>query len=230
VTWTKLGDEFAPEAAVLSDPAFRTHVEALCWSNMRLLDLMIAKRDLKRFAETPEPQIAVNELVASGWWEDRGDEWWIGCKWPDWQRDKVQVEHRRQTNGEAQRRRRRHAIGDHSLCLDSCKEKSPSSDDTPDDSSRHSPDDPGRDGAGRAGTLTTSTSNSSSKLSTDVGKKTSQLDGDDEDGWANLNVAQPGQGFVNRSGTHEFPGIARVAAEEAAKTEQSRTSSRLEPA
>lgn len=207
MTWTKLGDEFAPEAAVLSDSAFRTHVEALCWSNMRLLDLVIAKRDLKRFAETPEPDIAVNELVAAGWWEDRGDEWWIGCKWPDWQRDKVQVEHRRQTNAEAQRRRRRHQLGDHSLCLGKCKDE-PSSDDTPDDSSTHSRDDPGRVGTGRAGTFTTSTSDSRSNLNTDVEGKASSVD---EKGSAAVDwpvAAKPGSGLPPH-----FPGLERVARE-----------------
>jgi len=56
MTWTKLGDEFSDAAAGLSSAAFRTHVEALCWSNRRLLDLIIPKASLKRFAEDPNAQ------------------------------------------------------------------------------------------------------------------------------------------------------------------------------
>jgi hypothetical protein len=117
VTWTKLGDEFAGESSALPDAAFRTHVEALLWSNHRLLDLLIPKRDVSRFAETDDPDTAVKTLVTAGWWEDRGDAYWIGCKFPHWQRDKVQVDNRRKQWAEDQRRSRRHRLDDHSLCL-----------------------------------------------------------------------------------------------------------------
>jgi hypothetical protein len=117
VTWTKLGDEFAGETISLSDAAFRTHVEALMWSNYRLLDLAVPKRDIKRFAETVDPDQAVKELVEAGWWEDHGAVWWIGCRFPDWQRDRVQVQHRRAQWSVQKRRQRRHKLGDHSLCL-----------------------------------------------------------------------------------------------------------------
>jgi hypothetical protein len=120
MTWTKLGDEFAAEAAPLSDMAFRTHVEALMWSNHRLLDLVIPKRDLYRFAETAEPDKAAAELVDKEWWEDRGPVWWIGCRFPHWQRDRVQIDAQRKGWAERQRRSRRHKLGDHSLCLNDC--------------------------------------------------------------------------------------------------------------
>ena len=146
MTWTKLGDEFPDEAAPLSDAAFRTHVEALGWSNRRLLDLTIRKGDVKRFAETADPAAAIDELVAAGWWEVRGEFYWIGCKFPDWQRDRAQVVHRREQLAQAQRRKRRHEVGDHSLCLPGrCKYLSP------DESTVDRPDDPGRDGTGRDG-------------------------------------------------------------------------------
>lgn len=117
MTWTKLGDEFPETAQHLSHIAFRTHVEALCWSNRKLLDLVVPKRDLRRFAESHERDQAAAELVKDGWWVDLGDEWWIGVHFPEWQRDKVQVEHKRRKNSEDQLRRRQHKRGKHEMCL-----------------------------------------------------------------------------------------------------------------
>ncbi len=143
--WTKLGDEFPDEARDLSDGAFRTLVEAWCWSNRRLLDLTIDQRDLKRFAEADKPDAAVDELLETGWWQDLGDgRWFIGCRFSEWQRDRSQVEHRREQLALAQKRRRRHLVGDHSLCLN-CKASDESTVDAADDYG----DDPGRDGTGR---------------------------------------------------------------------------------
>jgi len=70
VTWTKLSDDFADDCWTLSDAAFRLHVEGLTWSNRKLLDLRLAKDDVRRFAKHPE---VATELVASGWWTDRGE-------------------------------------------------------------------------------------------------------------------------------------------------------------
>lgn len=196
MTWTKLGDEFPAEAAPLSDAGFRTHVEALAWSNLRLLDLHIPKRDLKRFAETADPEAAAKELVETGWWKDVGDRWWIGSKFPEWQRDRIQVEHRREQLAIAQRRSRRHKLGNHSLCLDSCKEKQASTVDSTDYSADESGRDPGRVGAGRAGTPSNSKSYLSSKISTDVDKKLpEQRESVDDDPWAEIPVAVPGSGL-----------------------------------
>jgi hypothetical protein len=116
VTWTKLGDEYSDAAADLSDAAFRTHVEALGWSNRRLLDLVIPKRALRRFAETADPDVAVRELIAAGWWEDRGDGWWIGCRFPEWQVERSVIEQRRTDTAARVRRHRMHKAGDHSEC------------------------------------------------------------------------------------------------------------------
>lgn len=149
MTWTKLGDEFSDSAAPLSDAAFRTHVEALGWSNRRLLDLLIPKTQLKRFAETRDPDGAVKELVDTGWWQDVGDSWFVGCYFPEWQRDKVQVEHRREQEAIRQRRKRRHDLDDHSLCLPTskCRGGDLSRRDSAGDNAR----DPGRDGTDRDG-------------------------------------------------------------------------------
>lgn len=73
MTWTKLSDDFADDCWTLSDAALRLHVEGLCWSNRKLLDLRIPKDDLRRF-KRPE---AVQELINVGWWSDDGDAYFI---------------------------------------------------------------------------------------------------------------------------------------------------------
>ncbi|MEU0467201.1 hypothetical protein ABZ215_24640 [Amycolatopsis sp. NPDC006131] len=116
LVWTKLGDEYPDATRDLSDAAWRTHTEALCWSNRRLLDLVIPKRDLKRFAETEDPQLAAKELEETGWWQDLGDSWFIGVRFSEWQLERSVVEHRRDLNADRQRRHRLHKSGDHSMC------------------------------------------------------------------------------------------------------------------
>ena len=74
VTWTKLSDDFGDDNWSLSDAAFRLHTEALIWSNRKLLDMVIPKGDIARFAKRPE---AVEELLDAGWWEDDGDAYTI---------------------------------------------------------------------------------------------------------------------------------------------------------
>lgn len=117
MTWTKLGEEWPDAARELSDAAFRTHVEALCWSNRRGLDLTIPKRDLKRFAETDDPDTAVKNLVTASWWQDCGDSWFIGVQFADWQIEASVVAKRREQSALTTRRSRLHQAGDHSICL-----------------------------------------------------------------------------------------------------------------
>ncbi|QNE46916.1 hypothetical protein F1C58_08375 [Glaciihabitans sp. INWT7] len=66
MTWTKLSDDFPDDCEVLSDAAFRLHVEGLVWSNRKLLNCRIPMGDMRRFAKHPE---AVAELLRVGWWE-----------------------------------------------------------------------------------------------------------------------------------------------------------------
>lgn len=146
MTWTKLGDEFSDETQDLSDAAFRTHVEALCWSNRRLLDLLIPKRSLKRFAETEDPETAAKELVEAGWWQDTGDAWFIGCRFAEWQLERTVIEHRRTKSAETSRRHRLHKAGDHSLCS---PDRCPDLRDVSREKSRHVSPGTGRDGSGR---------------------------------------------------------------------------------
>lgn len=150
--WTKLGDEFPDAARDLADAAFRTHVEALCWSNRRGLDLHIPKRDLKRFAETDDPDTAAKHLVATGWWDDHGDTWSIGNRFADWQIESAVVTHRREASARTSRRHRMHKAGDHTLCLpDRCPEAPrDESRDLSHQTSRQQSPGTGRVGTGRA--------------------------------------------------------------------------------
>ncbi len=147
MTWTKLGEEFGDAARKLSDAAFRTHVEALMWSNRRLLDLLIDPDDIRRFAETKHPEEAVAELVDAGWWRDEGEGWFIGCKFDDWQLESTVVEVRREQSALRQRRHRMHAAGDHSICTDRCSVTRDTSRDGTGDVAR----DPERSGTDRNG-------------------------------------------------------------------------------
>lgn len=74
MTWTKLSDDYSDDCWELSDAAYRLHTEGLTWSNRKLLDGTLPKDDVRRWAKRPE---AADELVACGWWEDRGDEYQI---------------------------------------------------------------------------------------------------------------------------------------------------------
>jgi len=78
VTWDKRGTEFSDECAVaaLSDYAYRTHSEAIGWLYLiESADLLIPKRLLHKFAMSPDREQAADELVAVGFWADRGDAW-----------------------------------------------------------------------------------------------------------------------------------------------------------
>lgn len=74
MTWTKLSDDYPDDCWQLTDAAFRLHTEGLCWSNRKLLDLRLAKDELRRWAKHPE---AAGELVACGWWTDEGGHYLI---------------------------------------------------------------------------------------------------------------------------------------------------------
>jgi len=120
LTWTKLGAEWPDEARHLTSHAYRLHVDALCFSNRLLADLIVDKSDLRRISWVADPDAAARELVESGWWEDRGTRWWIGARFAGWQRSREQVESKRSTDTRAQRRKRLHDGGDHSECLRNC--------------------------------------------------------------------------------------------------------------
>jgi Recombination endonuclease VII len=112
---TRLGDDFAYEARNLTDAEFRTHVESLVWSNSRGLDLLVPKRDLKRFAYSPDAGTAADGLVGKGWWADRDECWYVGLRFPEWQLERAAVEQRREAGALYARRHRMHKAGDYSL-------------------------------------------------------------------------------------------------------------------
>lgn len=68
MTWTKLSDDFSDDCRALSDAAFRTHTEALIWSMRRETGGYLEAREVRRFAESPHADAAVDELIACGWW------------------------------------------------------------------------------------------------------------------------------------------------------------------
>jgi hypothetical protein len=117
VTWTKFGDEFADAAWNLSDAAWRTHGEALMWSNRLGLDFEIPKRHIRRFAFSDQAEDAAAELCATGWRKDTGDYWNVGQRFPEWQIEHAVFEQRRADAALRQRRHRLHKAGNHALCL-----------------------------------------------------------------------------------------------------------------
>lgn len=157
MTWVKLGDEFSDDAdaAGLSDAAVRTHTDALVWSARRLLDLRVPKRDLARFAFSPDADAATKELETAGWWADDGDAWQLVYR-SDWQQTRDVVERQREATRERQERSRRHRTGDHSMCIRGryCPEGAVTREVTRDkrresrhpDPSRPVPEEAGRDG------------------------------------------------------------------------------------
>lgn len=94
MTWTKLGDEFTDECWTLTDAAFRLHVEGLVWSNRKGTDGQLAKDEMRRWARHPE---AAEELVAIGWWVDRGQHYEI-IHHIGYQRTRAQLAHQSITN------------------------------------------------------------------------------------------------------------------------------------
>jgi hypothetical protein len=105
MVWTKLDDRYGDDCAPLSDAAFRTHTEALNWTMRRETEGRITTRDLRRFAETAEPDTAVAELVEHDFWEDHdsGDGWTI-LRDIHYQRTKDQIAADREATAERQRR------------------------------------------------------------------------------------------------------------------------------
>lgn len=95
MTWTKLSDDFSDDCWELSDEAFRLHVEGLLWSARKLLDLVLAKDEMHRWAKHPE---AVSELVERGYWRDEGDGRYRIVHHACYQRSRAQEMRRQEAN------------------------------------------------------------------------------------------------------------------------------------
>lgn len=157
MVWLLLSDDFAEDVArvELSDAAFRTHVEGLLWTMRRLTDGRIGPRELRRLAETEDPQAAVRELVAAGFWTGLPDGGFQIQHAMEHQPEAEVVETRRRQNAERQARHRRKKAG--LPAADEAEDgvTGPVTRDTTRDRTRDAPSDstryPGRAGQGRAG-------------------------------------------------------------------------------
>jgi hypothetical protein len=134
MAFTMLGAEFPDDAADLSDCAFRTHVEGMVWSAKRGLDMRIPKRDLVRFAFSPTCEDGIRELLAFGWWVDRGDYYELvhdsaAAQWTSAQQERQRTRWRRA---------QAHKRGNHTLCLPGKCSDHASSDDSSVESSEMS--------------------------------------------------------------------------------------------
>jgi hypothetical protein len=74
LTDVRLDSRFDDAAGELSDAAFRTHVEALCWVVRNRTGGYINADDLRRFTGRADRLPAVEELVDAQWWATRLDD------------------------------------------------------------------------------------------------------------------------------------------------------------
>ena len=110
MTWTKLSDDFADQCSSLSDAAFRTHAEALIWTMRRETAGYITAQDIRRFAESPHAEMAVQELVACGWWSIDGQGYRVNHHM-EHQPEPDLIAKRRELGAERQRKHRRKKAG-----------------------------------------------------------------------------------------------------------------------
>jgi len=78
MTWAKFSTEFGDECADkgLSDAAYRTHSEAICWLyRLESDDCVIRRAMLRRFASTANPDQSAAELVRLGFWRLLPEGW-----------------------------------------------------------------------------------------------------------------------------------------------------------
>lgn len=94
MTWTKLSDDYTDDCWTLSHAAYRLHTDGLIWSNRKLLDRVIPKEDLPRFAKSPD---AIQELLDAGYWRDTGVAYVIRHH-AQYQRDREAVINQQSTN------------------------------------------------------------------------------------------------------------------------------------
>jgi len=143
MTWTKLGDDFGDDCArvKLSDAAFRTHVEGLLWTMRRETDGFLDYRDVRRFAETTDPDAAVTELIAAEFWTVTDGGYQVIRHMTD-QPSAELIAKRREAAAERKERHVLHKAGIHSKCLpENCAERR--------SGTRSDTRDPGRVGTGR---------------------------------------------------------------------------------
>ena len=149
MVWVKKSDDFSDECAAvsLSDAAYRTHDEGLLWVMRRETGARFPKRELRRFAETADPETAVRELIDCGFWRDHGDSYEVVHHMQHQVEPEV-IAARRANDAERQRRVRRKLAGLGKSQGDSHRDVQR---DSHRDVQRDHPRDPGLDGAGLDG-------------------------------------------------------------------------------
>jgi hypothetical protein len=112
MTWTKLSDDFADDCARagLSDAAVRTHVDGLVWTMRRQTGGRLDSLDVRRGLETADPQAAIAELLAAGFWVRDGEGYLIRHHM-EHQPEPDVIRKRREKTAERVRRHRRRQAG-----------------------------------------------------------------------------------------------------------------------
>jgi hypothetical protein len=103
--WVRLDDQFPIHRKVgaLSDPAFRLHVEALCWCARHLTDGVVSRDDLSTVSRIRGAERYAAELVRRGCWSET-DEGWVIHDYLEYQQSRskvLQTREQRQKAGRA---------------------------------------------------------------------------------------------------------------------------------
>jgi hypothetical protein len=110
VSWLKKSDDFGRDCRDLSDAAYRLHDEGLLWVMYRENGGRFPKRELYWFAGTLDPDKAVAELLACGFWLDLVTDYEIKHHM-EHQTEPEVMRKRRENDAKRQRARRRKAVG-----------------------------------------------------------------------------------------------------------------------
>lgn len=102
--WVRLDDQFPihRKVSALSDPAFRLHVEALCWCARHLTDGVVSRDDLSTVSRIRGAERYVAELVRRGCWSET-DEGWVIHDYLEYQQSRSKVLQTRGRRAEAGR-------------------------------------------------------------------------------------------------------------------------------
>jgi hypothetical protein len=151
MTWLKLSDDFDDDCARtdLSDAAFRTHVQGLLYAMRRETGGWLDDRSVRRFPDTKDPEAAIAELVASGFWA-RGDGGYQVIHQMEWQPTPEDLAARREADAarQAKARTKRASEARKKASVDQQSRRDSERDSRRDDTRDYGP---GRDGSGQVG-------------------------------------------------------------------------------
>lgn len=102
MTWVRLDDQFPIHRKVgaLSDPAFRLHVEAICWCARHLTDGVVSRDDLSTVSRIRGAERYAAELVRRGCWSETAEGWLIH-DYLEYQQSRSKVLHTREQRAKA---------------------------------------------------------------------------------------------------------------------------------